>query len=502
MRKQLFTTVGTFIFFVSIHAQDFITRWNIPSGQTSITFNSSITLPGASYTWETIPAGTSGGGIITTNTATITGLPSGSIIRLSISPTNFQRFQLYLQPDAPLLLDIEQWGAVAWINMNSSFRGCSNLNVSATDVPNLSGVSLMGGIFAECTSLTGPSNINSWNTSSITDLSTSFYNTPLFNQPLNNWDVSNVTTMNSMFAGATTFNQPLNNWNTSSVINMASMFLNCAAFNQNLSNWNTSNVLSMSNMFDNADAFDQNLSNWDVSNVIDFTGMFRNTENYNQPINWTFTNASLNWMFYNTSAFNQDLSHWDTSPITYMVGIFNSSNYNQNIGDWNLQGLAANGLTNALNNCAMSCENYSNTLIGWYSNPNTPSGITLTATNLQFGTNALTARDYLTIDKGWNISGDLNSNEDCSDETSVGYSENEINKLVICPNPAKDVFTISELPVGSELSILDITGKIMFSTIVNSNQLTINTEDFTNGLYLIHLNRSGTTSTKKLIVNK
>ena len=87
-------------------------------------------------------------------------------------------------------------------------------------------------------------------------------------------------------------------------------------------------------------------------------------------------------------------------------------------------------------------------------------------------------------------------------QNAVGINENLVRLFNIYPNPAKDVITISELPIGAELSILDINGKIMFSTSVNSNQLTINTEDFTNGLYLIHLNHSGATSTKKLIVNK
>jgi hypothetical protein len=106
-------------------------------------------------------------------------------------------------------------------------------------------------------------------------------------------------------------------------------------------------------------------------------------------------------------------------------------------------------------------------------------------------------------DANWasSINSHQSFSEDCTEFLSIenNFSSNSIS---IYPNPAKDVFTISELPVGSELSILDITGKIMFSTIVNSNQLTINTEDFTNGLYLIHLNHSGATSNKKLIVNK
>jgi hypothetical protein len=80
--------------------------------------------------------------------------------------------------------------------------------------------------------------------------------------------------------------------------------------------------------------------------------------------------------------------------------------------------------------------------------------------------------------------------------------EDEDQTFTIYPNPAQNSISISDLTLGAEISILDLSGKVIFNTKVNSNQLTINTEDFTNGLYLIHVNHSGTTSTKKLIVNK
>jgi len=91
--------------------------------------------------------------------------------------------------------------------------------------------------------------------------------------------------------------------------------------------------------------------------------------------------------------------------------------------------------------------------------------------------------------------------EDCA---FLDISEAHLEEVVInvFPNPAQDIVTFSDLAIGAELLILDITGKVMFSSIVSANQLTINTEDFTNGLYLIHLNHSGTISTKKLIINK
>ena len=38
-----------------------------------------------------------------------------------------------------------------------------------------------------------------------------------FNQDLNNWDVSNVTNMSSMFDDATNFNQDISSWDVSNV---------------------------------------------------------------------------------------------------------------------------------------------------------------------------------------------------------------------------------------------------------------------------------------------
>jgi surface protein len=45
-----------------------------------------------------------------------------------------------------------------------------------------------------------------------------------FNQPLDTWDVSSVTNMSNTFYGAKSFNQPLSNWNVGSAITMAEMF--------------------------------------------------------------------------------------------------------------------------------------------------------------------------------------------------------------------------------------------------------------------------------------
>jgi hypothetical protein len=76
-------------------------------------------------------------------------LPTGATIDLSIEPTNFRAFSIgggggY---DKSRLIDVKQWGNVAWTSMSSAFYGCNNLNITATDKPNLASVTNMSGMF-------------------------------------------------------------------------------------------------------------------------------------------------------------------------------------------------------------------------------------------------------------------------------------------------------------------------------------------------------------------
>jgi len=70
--------------------------------------------------------------------------------------------------DAEKLLSVESWGDIKWTSMEKAFDGCSNLVVNTTDVPDLSNVISMAGMFS------GASD---------------------FNQSIGNWDTSNVMNM-------------------------------------------------------------------------------------------------------------------------------------------------------------------------------------------------------------------------------------------------------------------------------------------------------------------
>ncbi len=140
------------------------------------------------------------------------------------------------------LLSVEQWGDIKWRDMSYMFYDCSNMDINATDKPNLSNVKDMSYMFAYATDFN--QSINDWNVSNVTNMEGMFQYTKSFNQPLNSWDVSNVTNMSWMFAYSD-FNQSLNSWNVSNVVNMYYMFNEAYSFsNQDLSGWNVKHVIN------------------------------------------------------------------------------------------------------------------------------------------------------------------------------------------------------------------------------------------------------------------
>jgi hypothetical protein len=78
-----------------------------------------------------------------------------------------------------------------------------------------------------------------------------------------------------MFSSATTFNQNLNSWDTTGVTDMSGMFDGATAFNNGGETlveapgigWDTTNVTDMNDMFEGDAAFDQDLGSWDISLV-------------------------------------------------------------------------------------------------------------------------------------------------------------------------------------------------------------------------------------------
>ena len=226
--------------------------------------------------------------------------------------------------NAAKLREVRQWGSQQWRSMNRAFYRCTNLQITATDAPNLSKVTDMSAMFQGCSALTGHVSMSRWNVSNVKNMTAMFSQAKAFNQSLNEWDVSNVTHMNAMFSRATAFNQPLDKWDVSNVEEMGWMFSGATDFNQSLNGWNVSNVKNMRSMFRGAVDFDQPLNKWDVSNVSNMTSMFEDARVFNQPLDeWNVSLVdNMSGMFRGAAAFDRPLHKWNVSKVSNMSGMF------------------------------------------------------------------------------------------------------------------------------------------------------------------------------------
>ena len=517
-----------FSFFLAKAQGEFITEWDLSTngfGANSLNFFIANSNGPVSYFWQELPSGASGSGAFATNPNSvrqIAGLPANATIQLTILPDNLQRFNISNGPDRLRLKDVKQWGTAQWTSMENAFQGCTNLNITASDVPNLSSTPNFIQMFAGCETLNGPANIGSWNMSNAINLDNMFEGATNFNQPIGTWNLPIATFMRFMFSEAMSFNQPIGDWNTSSVISMEGMFNEATSFNQPIGNWNTSSVTNMK------------------------------------------------WLFFGANAFNQPLNNWNTSAVTNMFEMFGYAiSFNQNLGSWSLN--SSVNMSEMLVEMGMDCDNYSATLIGWEeNNPNVTNRV-LGAGFRTYGTNAVNARNILVNDRGWTITGDIAGSADCGavagcsvsvinngdltltadsgvswqwvtcpdltpivgatsqtfavtqngsyaviatdadncESTSdcitfvhVGLDDLNSQYISVFPNPANSNVNIQNIAPGTHISITDISGRVVYTSTASNDLITISTQNWSNGLYLIQTELNGAVQQQKLVVSK
>ncbi|WP_375334509.1 BspA family leucine-rich repeat surface protein [Flagellimonas sp. C4] len=321
---------------------------------------------------------------------------------------------------ADKLVGIQQWGAIQWQSMESAFDGCKDLvEYTTTDVPDLSNVGSMSGMFRDCELFYGNHTIGDWDTSNVTDMSEMFKSANSFNQDIGDWDTSNVISMFAMFRNATFFNQDIGGWNTSNVQDMSVMFRFANSFNQDIGDWDTSKVTTMNSMFFNAEAFNQDIGDWNTSKVTNMAFMFLNANSFDQDIgDWNTSKViEMQSMFAGADLFNQDIGGWDTSKVKDMTAMFSgASSFDQDLGSWNISSLL--GAEIMLDNSGISPENLSSTFIGWNNfveQNNGPQDLNLGVDNLTYcGNDALLAANNLFSNYGWQFFGNLGYQVDCN----------------------------------------------------------------------------------------
>ena len=107
--------------------------------------------------------------------------------------------------------------------------------------------------------------------------------------------------------------------------------------------------------------------------------------------------------FGNCASFNSDISNWDVSNVTYMGYIFEGcTSFDQDLGNWKLE--KCSRLT--LEDCGMSVENYSKSLVGWAAQSNINPNLVLLARGMKYNDAGKEAREKLINDKQWDIRND------------------------------------------------------------------------------------------------
>lgn len=273
MKTKLFFIILFFTFSIFYAQNPIITKWNVPFSTTFIGIKIPYSLSN-DFTYQYVKVNNSaifgqGSGSGSGNIISIP-LPEVGEYIVSIYPTG--SFKFFFQDtsltatDREKLVLLSQWGDGNWgVLLHGMFSGCSNLQITATDIPNFAAAISTERMFANCASLTTVPSMNSWDLSNVTSMYLMFAGATNFNQFIGDWNTSNVTDMRGMFSGATAFNQNIGSWNVYNVFDMEYMFWNATNFNQNIGNWNVSKA-NMKQMFLNAAAFNQNLGNWQLKN--------------------------------------------------------------------------------------------------------------------------------------------------------------------------------------------------------------------------------------------
>ena len=522
--------IGVLISFTS-RAQ-FITKWRITGS------NEVITIPTIGSGYNYIVNWGDGNSSAATGDVSHTYTGPG-IYMVSITGTFPRIYFNSTGVSKDKIIEISQWGTNPWESMSSAFDSCTNLNITATDAPVLSGVNDMSSMFYDCEKLnpTGAAAtaLNSWHTDAVTKLDNTFFGATVFNQKISNWNTANVTDMEAMFWGATAFNQDIGNWNTANVTNMKDMFYEASAFNQDIGHRNTANVLNMEGMFYEATSFNQDIDHWNTARVTNMFAMFEDAIAFNQDIghwntakvtnmrnmflffgatafnqnigNWNTANVTdMGYMFYGATAFNQDIGHWNTAKVTVMGYMFlGATAFNQNIGHWNTAkvidmygmfwGATAfnqdlgnwkiaylSDMTYMLDNSGLSVANYDRTLIDWAAQAPPPI-LRLSAGGLKYCAGA-DARSKLISTYGWAI-----------------YSDSLFCTLPaepkVFPNPTTGQVRIINITIGDEILLTDVMGRKLLKQLATNETQMLNISSMAQGIYLISIFRNG-----KIVITK
>jgi surface protein len=250
--------------------------------------------------------------------------------------------------------DVQIWGQ-SFVLQEGAFDAQTNLQVTATDVPNFSNTTTLRRAFRFAFffgTTRGIPNLNLWDVSGVSDFSSMFETCPQFDGVgCSAWDVSSGVDFNNMFNGCSNsaFDPDFSTWNMNNATNLSGMFRFCNNATNGftgigLGSWVVDNVTNMSFMFDRALKFNQNIASWNVDNVTTMQNMFSGSgtpgleHQFNQDISgWNVENVTTFEEMFFISLFNQNITTWDVGSCNVFKNMFNAAiNFNQPLDTWDV----------------------------------------------------------------------------------------------------------------------------------------------------------------------
>ncbi len=223
-------------------------------------------------------------------------------------------------------------------NVSSMFEdaGVTSLDLSSWDT---SSITDMSSLFEGCAGLTSP-DMDGWDCSEVSDMDSMFRDcSSLRSLSLQGWDVSSCLSFHAMFSGCSSMTSTgsLASWETGSCADFSSMFEACTKLRNigSLQLWDASSATDMSHMFHGCSKLNNigDLSDWQVGSVEDFSYMFSGASSigsYASVSSWEVgaSCTDLSCMFRNCGSAlpaTFDLSGWDVCNVTDMSHMFENS---------------------------------------------------------------------------------------------------------------------------------------------------------------------------------
>lgn len=114
-------------------------------------------------------------------------------------------------------------------------------------------------------------------------------------------------------------------------------------------------------------------------------------------------------------------------------------------------------------------------------------------------------------DNSWNSFNDGTANSWQTDvamaiypvvDFTVGINEVEANSIQMFPNPASNNFSISSISNIQSIKMMNVLGEVVYSNVDLGKNVTVNTSDFAQGVYVVQFISNDKTITKKLQIVK